>query len=370
MGKNSKKREDGDLRNLFNLSIDLVCIAGTDGYFKRLNPMFEKLLGYNSSEMLLVPFYDFVHPDDKETTVNEIQKLAKGNVVVSFANRYRCKNGIYIWLSWNARAVGNNIYAIGRDITLTKKIDDTLVEQQKRILLNSAKLSALGEMALGIGHEIKNPVTIINLASIQLKRLARGGQLDVDMIAKYANKIEHASLRIDKIINGLKTLARNEAGDSLQEVNLQVIIEEMIAVVSEHLKSNDIAIRVIKSNHEPIVLCRSSQIAQVLLNLINNSCDAIKNLDERWIEINYTSDDQFFYISFMDSGMGISLELHSKIFDSFYTSKSIGEGTGLGLSISKKIIESHGGTINIDNMSLHTKFVFSLLKKSKVAIAA
>lgn len=368
--KNFKKREDEDLRCLFNLSADLLCVAGTDGFFKRLNPTFERLLGYTSVEILSKPFYDFIHPDDKQSTFNEIQKLGRGQLLISFGNRYRCKDGAYIWLSWNAKAVGDKIYAIGRDITLVKKTEDALAEQQKKILLNSAKLCSLGEMALGIGHEIKNPVTIINLMSIQLKRLAKGGQPDMDAISKFANKIEHASLRIDKIVNGLKTLARNGEGDSLQDANLQTIIEEMVEVACEHLKKNQVEIKVIKLNHDPIVECRSSQIAQVLLNLICNSCDAVKDLDERWIEINYTSDDQFYYVSVTDSGHGIPSELHSKIFDSFYTSKAIGKGTGLGLSISKKIIESHGGFLIIDSKYPHTKFVFSLIKKDKVAMAA
>lgn len=368
--KNSIKNEDEDLRCLFNLSIDLLCIATTAGYFKLINPTFERLLGYNSTEILLIPFYDLIHPDDKQSTLNEVQKLEKGNLLISFENRYRCKDGTYIWISWNAKAVEDKIYCTGRDVTLMKKTEDALIEQHKNILLNTAKLSSLGEMALEIGHEIKNPLTIITLLSIRLKRLAKEGHLDQEAIAKFASKIEHASLRIDKIIKGLKTLARSGEGDPLQDANLQIIIDEMVEVASEHLKKNNVAVRVIKSIEDPMVECHSSQIAQVLLNLIGNSCDAIKNQNERWIEIEYTSDNQFYYVSVTDSGKGIPQELHEKIFESFHTSKPVGEGTGLGLSISKKIIESHGGFLIIDSTSIHTKFTFSLIKRDRNSIAA
>jgi PAS domain S-box-containing protein len=119
---------------LFDLSLDLLCIAGFDGYFKRVNPAFEETLGYSATELTAVSFLDFVHPDDRDKTVEESQALNHGRPTTSFENRYRCRDGSYRWLSWNAVAdpLRNLIYAIARDITAQKLADEALRRSRKR----------------------------------------------------------------------------------------------------------------------------------------------------------------------------------------------------------------------------------------------
>jgi len=105
----------------FDLSLDLVCIAGTDGYFKQLNPKFETVLGFTRAELLERPFLDFVHPDEREATVRTISKLSAGEPAIDFENRYRCKDASYRWLSWLASPEPDGtIYAIARDVTEAK----------------------------------------------------------------------------------------------------------------------------------------------------------------------------------------------------------------------------------------------------------
>jgi PAS domain S-box-containing protein len=107
-----------EYRRFFDVSVDLLCIAGTDGFFKRTNPAFERALGWSSQELTSQPFVDLVHPDDKESTIREIGKLAQGITTVSFRNRFRCSDGAYkslVWTSYPEPDTGL-LYAIAREI--------------------------------------------------------------------------------------------------------------------------------------------------------------------------------------------------------------------------------------------------------------
>jgi PAS domain S-box-containing protein len=123
-----------NLRRFFTHSLDLLCIAGVDGYFKRLNPVWEKTLGFSRKELLASPYLEFVHPDDRAVTVAVAQKLATGSPVVIFENRYRCKDGSHKWLLWNALPVVRQglIYATARDITDRKQTETALRESTER----------------------------------------------------------------------------------------------------------------------------------------------------------------------------------------------------------------------------------------------
>ena len=109
-----------ELDQFFNVTLDLLCVANTDGHFQRLNPVWEKVLGYSRQELMAKRFLDFVHPDDLEKTRRAVSALASQQQVISFENRYRCKDGTYRWLEWTASPAGNMIYAAARDVTERK----------------------------------------------------------------------------------------------------------------------------------------------------------------------------------------------------------------------------------------------------------
>lgn len=116
-----------DLKRFFNLSLDLFGIASQDGYFKRINPQFEQVLGYSLDELQNIPIIELVHPEDRDRSLAAVQKLSQGFPLVNFENRYRCKNGSYRWLAWTAVSCESELfYCVARDVSDRKQIEAQL----------------------------------------------------------------------------------------------------------------------------------------------------------------------------------------------------------------------------------------------------
>ena len=150
---------------------------------------------------------------------------------------------------------------------------------------------------------------------------------------------------------------------------LESIIEDTLNLCAEQFSHRNIAIKV---GTIPAVLisCRSAQISQVVINILNNAKDAIEEYAEKWISIEFVEETNKVEIRISDCGLGISPEAASKIFQPFFTTKDVGKGTGLGLSISKGIIEDHKGRIFVDHAVNHTCFVIELPKVQEAAETA
>jgi len=132
MGSLYSKLETGN--RFMELSVDMFCVAGFDGFFKNLNPSFEKTLGFTTTELLAKPYLEFIHPDDRTATIVERDRLEGGKVTFAFENRYLCKDGSYKWLLWNAVSMSQQeaIYAVARDITERKQAEALLRESEER----------------------------------------------------------------------------------------------------------------------------------------------------------------------------------------------------------------------------------------------
>ena len=254
--------------------------------------------------------------------------------------------------------------SVRHDIT-TEKNSEQALEQEKVKNIHMGRLAALGEMAGGIAHEINNPMAIITgLLTINNERLlSENLSKEIPKILERSKKIDHQVSRIVKIIDGLRSFSHSESSEELEEVSFKTIIESVLNLCEKKL--NDLDVRVEIECGEINLKCHPIQIEQVILNLINNSADAISVMDEKWIKIKTSMRGGFVETSITDAGHGIKEEIANKVMQPFFTTKPIGKGTGLGLSISRSIIESHGGTLLFDPSSANTRFIFLLPKNDQ-----
>lgn len=250
--------------------------------------------------------------------------------------------------------------ALVQDVSEMRR-NERLLANQKIQMINSSKLAAIGEMAGSLAHEINNPLSIIHGRAERLKMLAQDKNLNVSNIVKTADTIESTSMRISRIVNGLRTLSRNGDNDPIERVPLAKLIDETVELSVQRFKGREIDLKVDKIDGSLEVNCRPVQISQVILNLLNNAYDAVCEMESaKWVKVSMGATGGQVLISIENNGSKIPEDIQEKIFDPFFTTKGAGKGTGLGLSISRSIIDSHGGALYLDTGREETCFVFRL----------
>jgi signal transduction histidine kinase len=235
------------------------------------------------------------------------------------------------------------------------------VKNQQAQLAQSAKMGALGEMASGVAHEINNPLTIVLGSHSKLKRLVSQlpeGPSRIE-IEKTLERAENNSVRIGKIIRGMRNFARDGGRDPLEEMTSTQAIQDALDLCEERLSYASISIRV-QEDGVATFQARPTQITQILLNLVNNARDAIDAFPEKWIEISVCQVKNRLQFRVTDCGNGLPADVAEKIMQPFFTTKDAGQGTGLGLSISQQLANENGGKLYYDPQSPHTTFVLEL----------
>ena len=268
----------------------------------------------------------------------------------------------------------NRVLIVGfvEDETEKMKLKNAL-DYEKVKSAHLDRLNSLSEMAGGLAHEINNPLAIISGRAQSMRIKSQQGRLEPIFLLESLKKIEETSLRISKIISGLRTIARDGSNDEFCNISISILIEDVLTFWSQRLRNSNIDIQFNWKNADVMIHCRPVQITQVLLNLIGNSFTAIKDFEEeKWIRIDVESTaESIVEIRIIDSGSGIPLAIKNKIFDPFFTTKPIGEGTGLGLTLAVGVLNDHHGYIRLDESCSNTCFIVGIpLATSESRLAA
>ena len=341
-------RRTEELDQFFSVTLDLLCIANTDGYFLRLNPAWERILGYRREELIAGRFFDFVHPDDLAGTFEAVSRLATQREVIHLENRYRCKDGTYRWLEWTAAPAGELIYAAARDIT-ERLTAETEVRQRREELAHVARISTMGELTASLAHEINQPLAAILSNAEAAQRFLAGAAPDIGEVRQILEDIVRDDKRADDVVRKIRALVRKEKPRE-EILDLNKTIQELVGLIRGEFLLQGLSFTMELGPDLKMIRGDRIQLQQVILNLILNSAAAMRNSPRAQRKITVRTampDSGTVKASVTDFGTGIDEKNIERLFEPFYTTKP--EGLGMGLSISQRIITAHGGTLKASN---------------------
>ena len=339
-----REREKVDqLARFFSVSRDLLCIAGTDGYFKRINAAWESALGHSQETLLSHPFLEFVHPDDKEITLREIGRLATGAYESSgFENRYRHRDGSYRWIHWSATCSLDVIYAAARDVTEQKRMEEKLRDAKEAAEQGSR---AKGEFLSRMSHELRTPLNSI-LGFAQLLNLS----FDDPKINEAAGFILKSGRHLLQMINEVLDLSRVESGHlnmSIESVGAADVLNQAVGLVQPLADAAGIGVRIERPEERLTVRADRQRLMQVLINLLSNAIKYNKPAGTVRVRCTPGSGERLRF-EVADDGRGISVEDRKMLFQPFHRfGDQSGEGTGLGLALSERFVRQMNGELTL-----------------------
>ena len=327
------------------MSLDMLCIAGFDGFFKHINPAWTRILGHSHAELLAVPYVEFVHPDDRGSTYSEAAKLTTGADTISFENRYRCKDGSWKWLFWCAKSdIGARlVYAVARDITERKRAEEELRQTAAELKRSNEELAQFAHVA---SHDLQEPLRMV-ASFLQLVEKRYADRLDEDGRRYIAFAVD-GSKRMQALIQALLSVARVQTQAKPWESTdcariFHIVLGDLQVAVQE-------AGATVTCDALPTLMADPTQFGQLLQNLIANSIK-FRGSEPARIHVGAVRRPDGWEFTVSDNGIGIEPRYFDRIFGIFQRVHGRSElpGTGIGLTVCRRIVERRGGSIWVES---------------------
>jgi two-component system cell cycle sensor histidine kinase/response regulator CckA len=359
------------------LPIALFCKDYSDesGKFVIWNKCAQELWGLKKENVIGKTDFDFF-PQEQARYFQDVDRQTIESdqpIFVESENVDSPTLGTRIVRTWKTPIVVNQgkqkfLLGISMDITETKKTEKDLVLHQRKTIY-AAKMSSLGEMASSISHEFNNPLAIILGKSEQIQHLlADGHELRPEKIMAAAQSIEKTCVRIANVISNLQNFVRDGSLDPVMQTNANVIAESVASLCKPRFLSSGVAFEVNLANTEALFKCRAPMIIQALVNLLNNSFEAVRLKEENWIRMTVINLEDRIVFEITDSGNGIRPEIQLKMWEPFFSTKIGAAGAGLGLTLTKSIVDEHQGQLIYDAKQPNTTFKMVIPKNQAASL--
>jgi PAS domain S-box-containing protein len=340
-----------DRDRMWRLSTDLMLVARFDATITAVNPAWTSLLGWREDQLIGKPFLSFVHPDDVDATVKEASRLEDGLTTLRFENRYRTRDGDYVWLSWTAVPDENFIHAVARDISAEKATAARLEEAQEA-LRQSQKLEAMGQLTGGVAHDFNNLLSPIIGGLDLLQRRGFGDERARRTIAGALASAERAKTLVQRLL----AFARRQP---LQPTAVDVarVVGDMSELLASTLGPR-IELALDLAGDLPRARADANQLEMALLNLAVNARDAMPDggqlsigAEQEYVEgrTGRLAAGRYVRITVRDTGKGMDAETLARCIEPFFSTKGVGQGTGLGLSMVHGLAAQLSGDLRIES---------------------
>ena len=285
----------------------------------------------------------YLDPADRE---QYIERLLRDGTVDELKIRLRRRNGEPCWCSISSRLIDfrgeqvivSHIYDLTEQIGMQQEI-----EQQRETLHQNEKLSALGGLLAGVAHELNNPLSVVLGLSLMLKEGAGDAK-----VAERADKISKAAERCARIVKTFLAMARQQPART-SSVTIDEIVAGAVEVAGYSIRSSDVQLSIDVDRDLPRLWADPDQLSQVVINLLVNAEQALHGWEgQRKIVVSARPKGGNIVLKVADTGPGIPQDILPRIFEPFFTTKEVGAGTGIGLSFCHRIVQSHGGTIQVE----------------------
>lgn len=350
--------EHFDLGLFFDLSADLLCIAGYDGYFRKINPAVSGLLGYSAEELFSRPIADFIHPDDKlNTAVNRENLTESGIPLLNFENRYLTKAGEVVWLSWTSMPVDSEqvVYAIAKNITHKKKQE----ADRNRLIKNLTEINSdLKKLNYTTSHDLRAPVANL-LAVFDLLDNSKNKENEMEQfIGHLRAATNNLKTTLDRYVDAL--VEKTTPTITLHELDIQLVLKNVLQSLQSLISGSrtNIEIDFAAFNH---IRFNENHLESVFLNLITNAIKYAKPGEAPQISISTQLVGGVKQLKFADKGIGFDLEkVKDKLFGLHQKFHNNSDGKGIGLYLIYNHISSQGGSIDVKSkVNEGTEFTIS-----------